>query len=94
MNNYSVDVMHDFLAGIVPLEFSLVLAELSTSGLFTLDSLNLAISFLNYGLADRNSRPPTVSSLHSLRMSASEIWCFLRNLLLMIGHCIPRENSK
>jgi hypothetical protein len=92
MRNHSVDVMHDFLEGIVPFELSLVLAELSGSGYITLDSLNLAVSFFNYSLADRNSRPPTLSSLFSLKMSASEMWCFLRNLPLMIAHCIPRDN--
>lgn len=93
MNNYSVDVMHDFLEGVVPFELSLVLHELSTSGHILMDSINQAISFSNYGQADQKRRHPTVSSMHSLRMSTSEMWCFLWNLTLMIGLCISHANK-
>jgi hypothetical protein len=93
MQNYLIHVMHDFLEGVVPFELGLILTELNMNEFITLDSSNLAISFFNYSLADRNSRPPSLSSVHSLKMSASDMWCFVRNLPLMIGHKIPRDNA-
>jgi hypothetical protein len=90
MENNSVDAMHDFLEGIVPFELGLLLVELSTSKYVTLETLNLAISSFNYGAADRNSRPPTLLHLHAVKMSATETWCFLRNLPIMLDKYVPR----
>lgn len=59
----------------------------------TVGDLNRSITFYNYSLSDKNSRPPTLSALHCLRMSASEMWCLIRNLPLMIGDHVPRDDK-
>jgi hypothetical protein len=89
--NMCVDSMHDLLEGVAPYELSLILEQLRIAGFITLDQLNTAVIGFDYGLADVGSRPPEINSLTSLRMSASEMWCFVRNLPLFIGHFIPRD---
>ena len=93
--NFVVDVMHDVLEGIAHFELSLILNALAKDksvGL-SIDHVNSALTFFDYSLADKNSRPPTLSSFDTIRMSASEMWCFLRNITLLIGHRIPREQE-
>lgn len=91
--NFVVDVMHDILEGIAPFELSLIFNKLSQDKQcnFSLEKLNSAITSFNYSLADKNSQPPTVLCCNSIRMTASEMWCFLRNLPLLIGGLIPRD---
>jgi hypothetical protein len=93
--NFAVDVMHDILEGIAGFELALILNGIAADKecQLSLEKLNSAITCFNYSLADRNSRPPTLSSLNAIRMSASEMWCFLRNLPLLIGSLIPREQG-
>ena len=92
-DNLVVDAMHDILEGIAPFEVALILVELNNAKYLTVEDLNMVITFFNYSTADKNSRPPTLTALHSLKMSASEMWCFLRNLPLMIGNRVPRDNK-
>jgi len=87
-----VDSMHDLIEGIVPLEISLVLGSLIDKQILSLDMVNRAILHYDYSLADRNSKPPAVS-LPNIRSTASETWCLLRNLPLMIGSYIERGNN-
>jgi hypothetical protein len=54
-------------------------------------TVNSALTFFDYSLADKNSRPTTLSSLDAILMSATEIWCFLRNLPLLISPQVPRQ---
>jgi len=91
--NFVVDVMHDILEGIAPFELSLIFCKLveDEQCKLSLDRLNSSVNLFNYSLADKNSRPPTLSSFHTIKMSASEMWCFLRNLPLLIGSFIPRQ---
>ena len=92
-SNFCVDVMHYILEEVAPHELSLILTSLNTTNFINLEKLNLAISDFDYSLADKNSQPPTISSFNSIRMSASEMWCFLRNLPVMIGRHIPHEQE-
>ena len=85
--------MHDLLEGIAPVEVSLILDALQMENYITLEDLYSALTFFNYSLADRTNRPPTLASLHSLKMSASEMWCFLRIITMLIGHHVPREQQ-
>lgn len=93
--NFVVDVMHDVLEGIAHFELSLILNALAKdkSVRLSLDHINSALTYFDYSLADKNSRPPTLSSFDTIRMSASEMWCFLRNITLLIGHRVPREQE-
>ena len=85
--------MHDILEGVAPHELSMILTSLDTTNFIDLEKLYLACSDFDYSLADKNSQPPIISSFTSIRMSASEMWCFLRNLPVMIDRHIPREQE-
>ena len=92
-DNLVVDVMHDILEGIAPFELTLIFNELVRDGQcsFSLDRLNSSITAFDFSVADKNSRPSALSSLDAMKMSASEMWCFVRNLPLLIGFSVPRE---
>lgn len=55
--NLTLDIMHDFLEGILPLELKLVLGEIFTNGEITIDTLNSRIQSFNYGFNDKKNRP-------------------------------------
>ena len=59
--NYAVDVMHDFLEGVIPLEFKLVIGCLIEQGCFSLQEINDRLSSFNYGLEDKNNKPSPIS---------------------------------
>ena len=60
--NYVADVMHDFLEGVFPLEFKLVVGLLVEQGCFTLQQLNDRLSSFNYGFEDKKNKPSSISS--------------------------------
>ena len=57
------------------------------------------LSYFSYGCADVKNKPSLIcaSSLlsgdSSFKNSASQMWCFIRNLPLVIGNKIPREKQ-
>ena len=92
VDNSIVDCMHDLLEGIIPFEISLVLQSFIARRLLTLDEINQALLNFDYSLSDRNSKPPEIT-LPTLRIQAAEAWCLIRNLPLMIGTKIPRDDD-
>ena len=80
--------MHDILEGVASRKFSLILTSLNSTNFIDFEKLNLAISDFDYSLMDKNSQPPTISLFNSIRISASEMWCFLKNLPVTIGRHI------
>jgi len=93
--NYVVDIMHDVLEGVAPFELSLILKGMAKdkSVMLSVETVNSALTFFDYSIADKNSRPPTLSSFDTLQTSATEMWCFLWNLPLLIGHRVPRQQE-
>jgi hypothetical protein len=92
-SNFVVDAMHDILEGEDPFEMSLILNGLAKDNALQLSvaTVNSALTFFDYSLADKNSRPPTLSSFNAIRMSSTEIWCFLTNLPFLTGHLVQRQ---
>ena len=90
--------MHDLLEGVCPLEILLVLNELIHQKIVTLDQINGQIVSFSYGFADAHNRPNIISESvlqrpdGSIGQTASQTWCLIRNLPLMIGDVIPHEN--
>jgi len=97
--NYAVDIMHDLLEGVCKYDIGLMLNKMIFSlKYFSINTLNDRIESFNYGSIDIRSRPPLISveSLKptgTLKMSASEMSCFMRYLCLIVGDLVP-ENSK
>ena len=91
--------MHDLLEGVVPMEVKLVLHRfIYVDNFFTLDTFNLHLTSHSYGLCDQKNKPSCLlesvlkSKDHALRQHASQIWCLLRVLPLLVASLIPEGN--
>lgn len=98
--NYTPDVMHDILEGICPYELKLILHSLIfEKKYFSLEILNYRIRSFNYGPLALNSKPTEMSQsvLKSkdsvIKQSASEMWCLVQHLPLLIGDKVPEDDS-
>ena len=97
--NVAPDIMHDMLEGVIPMEVKLVLYTfIYDDKFFKLDTLNNLLSSHNYGHYDKKNKPSQIleSTLkgkdHSLKQHASQMWCLVRVLPLLIGSFIPQNN--
>eukprot|EP00102_Acyrthosiphon_pisum_P011772 XP_008180637.1 PREDICTED: uncharacterized protein LOC103308656 [Acyrthosiphon pisum] len=99
--NYSVDLMHDLLEGVCNYDMSSIIRNFILEfKYFSLEALNNRIQFFDYGPSEIKNRPPLINE-HSLKsnnptickMSASEMWCFVRCFGLMIGDLVPIESE-
>ncbi|XP_064619487.1 uncharacterized protein LOC135482931 [Lineus longissimus] len=96
---YCPDIMHDILEGVGKLECKLMLHQfISNDKYFPLELLNRRIGSFHYGFEDQKNRPATIAAGPlanrdiTLKNSASQMWCLLHYLPLLIGDKIPREN--
>lgn len=97
---FSPDIMHDILEGVGKRECKLVLHHIvSEEKLISLDCLNDRISTFSYGFADVKNKPSVISPNtlqnqdSSLKNSASQMWCLLRILPILLGDKVPRGNQ-
>ena len=93
--NYAPDIMHDLLEGICGLEVHLILAQLIREGLFDIDLLNSRITSFDYSTTDSKNKPSPIS-VNKLQQAdgasgqtASQMWCLVRNLPLLVGDKVP-----
>ena len=97
--NYVPDVMHDLLEGVCGLEVHLVLADLIHAGLFDLDLLNSRITSFDYSPSDSKNKPSPISQNKITNpdgasgQTASQMWCLIRYLPLMICDVVPEGNE-
>jgi len=95
--NYALDIMHDLLEGVCKYDIGFMLNKMTFSfKYFTLETLNDRIESFNYGTIDIRNKPPLISvdSLKptgTLKMSASEMYCFVRYLSLIVGDLVPED---
>ncbi len=97
--NYVPDVMHDLLEGVCGLEVHLVLGDLIKAGFFDLDLLNSRITSFDYSPADSKNKPSPILQ-RKIRnpdgasgQTASQMWCLVRYLPLLIGDLVPEDNE-
>jgi hypothetical protein len=97
--NFSVDIMHDILEGVCKFDIGLILKQMIFDfKYFSIETLNNRIEAFNYGSLDIRSRP-TLLPCENLRrqglikMSASEMLCFIRYLGLIIGDLILEDSN-
>ncbi|XP_071786527.1 uncharacterized protein [Asterias amurensis] len=92
--NYTPDVMHDFLEGIIPLEFNLVIGLLIQEGCFSLQELNDRISSFSYGFVDKKNKPSPIKPSALMNPSspsgqkAAQMSCLARYFPLIIGDLV------
>lgn len=95
--NYSIDVAHDIFEGIGVFIMAFLLHNfIFVEKLFDLDTLNHNIKFFDF--APGENKPPLISAeqlkKNILRMSASEMKCFILNSGLLFGYLIPVGNKQ
>lgn len=97
--NKSVDIMHDIFEGLAYYVLVRILYQLIyVDKHLTLEVLNERIKCFDYGDLEISNKPMPISEEHikskkKLKMSASEMACFVRYLGIMVGDLIPRENE-
>jgi len=96
VDGLDVDVMHDQLEGVLPLEVKLLLQRyITVESYFTLSILNDRIAEFNYPLVDVSNKPSSIkqqalnTDSATLSQSAAQMWCLARMLPLLIGDLIP-----
>ncbi len=96
--NVCVDVMHDILEGVAPLEVKLMLQHfIYVEKLFTLEQLNDKITSFDYGYANGKNKPSIILNLRTgenpVKQTASQMWCLLLFLPLLIGDFVSEESQ-
>ena len=90
--------MHDFLEGVWKYVVRAILIEfIYVKHYFTIDKLNVIITNFNY-CSDESNKPPKIALNQekqelNLKYSASEMFCLVKYLGLMIGDMIPQYDE-
>lgn len=98
VDNFTVDCMHDIFEGWGSLELRCVIKQFIDDGLFTLSSLNARLRSFNYGVYDIKNKPSPITrdQLNNPNgptgQNASQMWCLMRFLPLLIGDKIDDDN--
>lgn len=97
-DNYSVDIMHDMLKGVCKYDVGFLLKELIFNlKYFSIDTLNDRFESFSYGPTGiRNISMLTEINIKCsgcLKMSASEMLCFMKYFGLIIGDMVPEKSE-
>lgn len=94
--NICVDLMHDILEGVAPLEVKLMLRYyVQEEKCFTLNQLNQRISSFEYGFGNEKNKPSIILNLKSenaVKQTASQMWCLLLVLPFMLGDLVDVQS--
>ncbi|KAA0712534.1 hypothetical protein E1301_Tti019070 [Triplophysa tibetana] len=91
--NIGVDIMHDVLEGVAPLEVKLMLRHfIYEEKRFSLEQLNERIAGFGYGYENQKNKPSVIVNLktseNAIRQTASQMWCLLLVLPFLMGDLI------
>lgn len=93
MDNVTVDLLHDWLEGVLMYVFNRLIRTFLEKGYFSLSELNARLKNFNYGSDNLNKPPPIkmekLYSKQDLKMSAAEMLILVRYFGLIIGDKIP-----
>lgn len=94
---FSFDLMHDIFEGVCSYDLCHVILALINDNVISLDVLNSRKTLFKYGASQIGnlSSPLVLTKIKAfnLKMSASEVSCFICLLPIMIGDLIPRGNK-
>jgi len=98
VENLSVDELHDLREGLCNIVMIHVITNLINSKYFTLEHLNNRMLMFDYGPKHSINKPPciTTDSLfkkQKLKMTGSEILCFVRLFGVIVGDLVNEENQ-
>ncbi|KAK0134446.1 hypothetical protein N1851_029941 [Merluccius polli] len=99
VDNYAVDVMHDILEGVAQFEVKLTLKYIAEKSIsfkeITLEASDDRIKSFNYGYIERRNQPSALKledASNDLGLYAIQSWCLLRNIPLMFGDVVERND--
>lgn len=96
ITNHAVDLMHDIFEGIAVYDVAKILQKLIDEKLITLDEINRRKQLFNYGFLEIGNIGKEILPRHlknGIKMSASEMKCFLNFIPMMLGDIIPSSNK-
>ena len=95
IDNFAVDIMHDVLEGVAQLEVKLILKYIAEKSI-SFKEINQRIQSFNYGYMERRNQPPGVKLddlSNDLGLNAIQSWCLLRNVPLLFGDLVEKNDS-
>lgn len=97
VNCPSVDIMHDVFEGACYFEMCEIILYYIKEKVFTLDDLNNRKSLFDYGFYEISNQTVDISITHlknyKLKMSASQVVCFVTHFSLMVGDLISCNDT-
>lgn len=96
--NTCVDIMHDILEGVAPLEVRLMLRHfIYEEKLFDLELLNHRMSCFDYGYEGEKNKPSVILNLrtsdNAVKQTASQMWCLMQALPFLIGDLVSEKSQ-
>lgn len=91
--NVCVDIMHDVLEGVAPLEVKLLLRQyIYEEKLLSLEQLNDRMMSFDYGYSNDKNKPSVILNLKTsetaVRQTAAQMWCLLQILPFLLGDLV------
>lgn len=96
--NMAVDIMHDIFEGVCHYDIcNMLLYYVDRTKLFGLSTLNNRLSLFDYSAKELDQKPATEITIDNLKnkklkMSASEMSCFVNILPFLIGDLVPEDD--
>ncbi|XP_047995688.1 uncharacterized protein LOC125233664 isoform X1 [Leguminivora glycinivorella] len=96
--NMAVDIMHDIFEGVCHYDIcNMLLYYVHRTKLFSLSTLNNRLSLFDYSAKELDQKPTTEITIENLKnkklkMSASEMSCFVNILPFLIGDLVPEDD--
>lgn len=91
------DIAHDLFEGVACEIMKHVVKHCVENTFFSLEELNEEITSFEFSNIDKSNRPSKVSQVLrnlKIRQSASQMWCFIRFLPLLVGEKVPVGDPK
>lgn len=91
--NYTADVMHDLMLGVLKYDLKVVLKFYTDSGLLNLEALNRRIRNWEFGCKETIRISPIMKAHLSsnLQMNAKEVWFVVENLPVLLNGLVPDD---
>lgn len=98
VENLSIDELHDLREGLCNIVIVHVVTNLINSKYFTLENLNNRLLMFDYGPKHSINKPSCITAdclfkKRKLKMTGSEILCFVRLFGIIVGDLVDEENQ-
>ena len=91
------DIAHDIFEGVIPEVIKMTVVHCVQQEYFSLEHFNGIVRTFKYGESDVRNKPSPMSSdvgTFKVKQTASQAWCLLRHLPIMVGHRVPHTDER